>query len=87
MAKVECEIEDTLVEVKGKPVKGVVATCGRCDNCVEVPGEDCARVRAQLVSKLRESCPEEGTRHHYVFPALCDNDRGDLMLENADSTL
>lgn len=84
MAKVECEIEDTLIEVDGKSVNGVMVTCGRCNNCVEVPGEDCGRVRAKAIAKLHETCPEE-VRHRYVFPEAVIEDRESLRLQNADA--
>lgn len=83
MAKVECEIEDTLIEVDGKVMAGVAVTCGRCNHGVEIPGEDCARTRAKAVAELHKTCPEQ-VRHHYVFPDQLIEDRGSLRLENSD---
>lgn len=84
MAKVECEIEDTLVEVDGKAVNGVMVTCSRCNHSVEVPGEDCGKVRAKAIARLHSTCPES-VRHHYTFPATVIEDRDSLRLENGDA--
>ena len=68
MARVECEVEETLIEYDQKSVDGICVTCGRCEHCVEVKGYDTLKNRQKAVEKLRATCPE-GEKNHYVFAA------------------
>lgn len=63
MPRVECYIEDTLIEVRGKTVCGISLTCGFCDHCVEVPGEDSPELRTQALELLKQGCEDPHLRH------------------------
>lgn len=80
MARVECEIEESLIEVNGKTVNGIVVTCGRCGHEVELPGYDCPATRRKAVKLLHATCPEhEG--NSYRLPDLV-TEQGKMNMEN-----
>ena len=59
MKPTEAQIEETEIDgPRGKPVDGVMLTCGDCDTTVECPGYDSPDTRAVLQDKLCKACPE-----------------------------
>lgn len=57
--KVECEITEVMLEnSSGRQIKGVCATCLRCEHETESFGTGEASVKRCLVL-LREECPNE----------------------------
>lgn len=62
--RVECAIEETLLEGDYAEVEGVTATCSRCDHETESFGTSDASIKRCLVL-LREECPN-GEQNFYV---------------------
>lgn len=82
MARVECDIEEALIEVNGKPVSGIVVSCERCGHEVEIQGYDTEENRRKALQLMRATCPE-GERNRYVLlPTV--SDQGKI---NMNSTL
>lgn len=82
MLIVECEIEETLVEVSGRSVSGVMATCGRCGHCVELPGRDSPVLRRRLLELLHDKCPESENNRYRPLPVLVD--QGVMQMSNGE---
>ena len=83
MLIVECELEETLVEVAGgKPVVGLMATCGRCGHCVELPGSDSPELRRKLLHQLHMTCPEAESNRYRFEQVLAE--QGTLCMHNGD---
>ncbi len=58
---VEVLVETTLVEQNsGTYVPGISVTCGRCDLCVEVAGDDDDETFQKAKLLLRRKCQEKG---------------------------
>lgn len=82
MAYVECDIEEALVEGPGaKAVNGLVATCSRCDHCVELKGYDTRGNREMAAKLLRETCPAQ-ERNVYTFPV---DEHEDVQMETTEA--
>lgn len=65
---IECELEETIIEHKGKDVNGLVLTCAECDHCVSRPGRDTAENRRMLVEEMEHACPERIRMRHRILP-------------------
>jgi hypothetical protein len=62
--RVECEVEEVVLEGDVGDVDGVQATCLRCGHVTESFGTGEASVR-RCLALMREECPE-GERNFYV---------------------
>lgn len=82
MLIVECEIEETLVEVSGRSVSGVMATCSRCGHCVELPGRDSAMLRRRLLDLLHSTCPESEKNRYRPLAVFVD--LGAMQMSNGE---
>ena len=80
MARVECDIEESLIEVDGKPVDGIVVTCGRCGHEVEVPGYDTPETRRKAKQMLHATCPA-GEHNCYTLPPTI-SEQGVMNMDN-----
>jgi len=67
MSKIECDVEDTTVEVEGgKGVPGIIVTCSYCDLSVETAGRDCSELRRKAIEALLARCQELPEMRHYI---------------------
>ncbi len=67
MSKIECDVEDTTVEVAGgKGAPGIILTCSYCDLAVEVEGCDCSALRRKAIEALLAQCQELPDMRHYI---------------------
>lgn len=65
--KVECELEEGLIEHDGRSINGVTLTCGDCEHCVSRPGYDTDEARRDLLDRLRTTCPERSGNHYVIL--------------------
>jgi hypothetical protein len=56
--RVECEVDETLLDGDYTEIEGVTATCLRCGHQTEAFGTSDASVKRCLVT-LREECPND----------------------------
>jgi hypothetical protein len=64
--RVDCCVEDTLIEQDGVDVEGIAVTCDRCGHEVEIAGADSPETRRKAACQLRKTCPK-GELNRYVF--------------------
>lgn len=64
MSAIECFVDDTMIEVNGKIVRGIVVTCSFCDKAIECAGVDSQQLRCKALSALqKEGCREPFASH------------------------
>lgn len=80
MARVECDVEETLIEHGQKSVDGICITCSRCDHSVELRGRDTERNRRKAVEELHRTCPEK-ENNFYTFPVT---EREEVRMHTTD---
>lgn len=64
--RVECDVEETVVEHQGRSVTGIIVTCLHCEREVSVPGRDLPETRRRALRLLHAKCPHR-ILHQFYF--------------------